>query len=719
MGNFGQSARVLYSVQAAYNGIAARINASILPQLRSHADVKAVHALPVHTIENSSSVSFIKAAAAWAATGGNSGDGVKIAVIDTGVDYSHANFGGPGTAAAYSANNRAIIEPGTFPTAKVVGGMDFAGDAYTGANVPVPDPDPLDCNGHGSHVAGTATGLGVTAAGTTFLGPYDGSVPFSSFNIGPGVAPRAQLYALKVFGCAGSTGLTTQAINWAVDPNGDGDPADHVDVINMSLGSNFGTATDASATASSNAALAGVIVVTSAGNAGDTHYIVGSPSTSQRAISVANIVDFGIQQATLTVLSPPAIAGNKAALPATFNPLIVFPAEISGSVKLADDGSTDPFPGSPGGTVGTTTDGCQTFPPGFFTGQIALVDRGGGCGFTFKVKNAQDAGANAVIVGNNVAGTISMGGTDPTITIMSLSITLADTNAIKAQLGAGVNTTLRFIHLGDTVSGSTSRGARRGDNGVKPDISAPGTSISSTGFSTGNLSSTISGTSMASPHVAGAMALLRQLHPTWSVEELKALVMNTANHDLFTGANNTGSRFGVARTGAGRIDLEDASNDEVIAYSDDASGGVSVSFGAPEVIGNANLTRTVRVANKGSVDVSYDLSYAALSDVPGVSYSFPDGPTVTVPAGGSTTFTIQLDASAAAMRHVRDLTMAPTQGANPRYYMSEETGYVTLTPTSGTPLRLPVYAAPRPASNMTTEHNYVCLPVRPDRPTSA
>ena len=707
MGNFGQSARVLYSVQAAYNGIAARINASILPQLRSHADVKAVHALPVHTIENSSSVSFIKAAAAWAATGGNSGDGVKIAVIDTGVDYSHANFGGPGTAAAYSANNRAIIEPGTFPTAKVVGGMDFAGDAYTGANVPVPDPDPLDCNGHGSHVAGTATGLGVTAAGTTFLGPYDGSVPFSSFNIGPGVAPRAQLYALKVFGCAGSTGLTTQAINWAVDPNGDGDPADHVDVINMSLGSNFGTATDASATASSNAALAGVIVVTSAGNAGDTHYIVGSPSTSQRAISVANIVDFGIQQATLTVLSPPAIAGNKAALPATFNPLIVFPAEISGSVKLADDGSTDPFPGSPGGTVGTTTDGCQTFPPGFFTGQIALVDRGGGCGFTFKVKNAQDAGANAVIVGNNVAGTISMGGTDPTITIMSLSITLADTNAIKAQLGAGVNTTLRFIHLGDTVSGSTSRGARRGDNGVKPDISAPGTSISSTGFSTGNLSSTISGTSMASPHVAGAMALLRQLHPTWSVEELKALVMNTANHDLFTGANNTGSRFGVARTGAGRIDLEDASNDEVIAYSDDASGGVSVSFGAPEVIGNANLTRTVRVANKGSVDVSYDLSYAALSDVPGVSYSFPDGPTVTVPAGGSTTFTIQLDASAAAMRHVRDLTMAPTQGANPRYYMSEETGYVTLTPTSGTPLRLPVYAAPRPASNMTTEHNYV------------
>lgn len=707
LASFGRNARALYSVQTAYNGIAARVDASVVPQLRGDSDVKAVHALPVHTIENSSSLPFIKAASAWAATSGNSGNGVRIAVIDTGVDYLHANFGGPGTAAAYTANNRNIIEPGSFPTAKVVGGMDFAGDAYTGANVPVPDPDPLDCNGHGSHVAGTATGLGVNADGTTFNGPYDGSTPFASFSIGPGVAPRAQLYALKVFGCSGSTGLTTQAINWAVDPNGDGDPSDHVDVINMSLGSNFGTSTDASATASTNASLAGVIVVTSAGNAGDTHFIVGSPATSTRAIAVANIVDFGIQQAVTIVNSPAGIAGNKASLPAAFNPLVNNQTDVTGSVKLANDGSTAPFPGSPVGTVGTTTDGCQAFPAGFFTGQLALVDRGGGCGFTFKVKNAQDAGATGVIVANNVAGTISMGGTDPTITILSLSITQADGNAIKAQLGVGVNATLRITHLGDTVSASTSRGARRDNTGVKPDLAAPGTNIISTGFSTGNLPATISGTSMASPHVAGAMALLRQLHPTWSVEELKALVMNTANHDLFTGAHGTGSKFGVARVGAGRVDLQDASNGDVIAYSDDATGGVSVSFGAPEVVGTATLLRPVRVANKGPVDVSYDLSYVGLTDMAGVSYSFPDGATINVPAGGSTTFNIELDADAKDMKHPRDATMATVQGANPRYFMSEESGYVTLTPTSGTALRLPVYAAPRPASNMSTAHNYV------------
>ena len=703
----GQSARVLYSVQTAYNGIAAKIDARMLPQLRANADVMAVHRLPIHKIDNSTSVPFIKGVNAWTATGGNAGQGVKIAIIDTGVDYTHANFGGPGTAAAYTANNRAIIEPGTFPTAKVVGGMDFAGDAYTGANVPVPDPDPLDCNSHGSHVAGTAGGFGVNGDGTTFLGPFDATTPFSSFLIGPGVAPRADIYALKVFGCAGSTGLTTQAINWAVDPNGDGDPSDHVDVINMSLGSNFGTTTDASAVASSNAVLAGVIVVAAAGNAGDTHYIVSSPSTSTRTISVGNIVDSGIQNAVLQVTSPAAIAGNKQAFPAAFNPQIASATNISGSVKLGNDGSTAPFPGSPVGTVGTTTDACQTFPAGFFTGQLALVDRGGGCGFTLKVKNAQDAGATGVIVANNVAGTISMGGIDPTITIMSLSITLADGNAIKGQLAGGVNATLSFNTLADTVSGSTSRGARRNDVGAKPDISAPGTSIISTGMGTGNQPLTNSGTSMATPHIAGAMALLRQLHPTWSVAELKALIMNTANHDLFTGTGGTGSKFAVARIGAGRADLKDASESEVIAFLDDDTGGVGVSFGAPEVVGTDTETRTVRVVNKGAVDATYNVGYVGLSDVPGVDYSFPGGPGIVVPAGGSITFQIQMDANAALMKHPRDATMAAIQAGNPRYYLSEESGYITLTPASGTTLRLPVYAAPRPASNMSTTHNYV------------
>src|SRR5207249_4359498 len=99
-------------------------------------------------------------------------------------------------------------------------------------------------------------GYGVNSNGSTYTGLYDGTTPFNTLKIGPGVAPKAQLYALRVFGCVGSTLLTTSAIEWAVDPNGDGDFSDHLDVINMSLGAATGSPFDASSVSSDNAALA-------------------------------------------------------------------------------------------------------------------------------------------------------------------------------------------------------------------------------------------------------------------------------------------------------------------------------------------------------------------------------------------------------------------------------------------------------------------------------
>src|SRR5260370_41283224 len=142
-----------------------------------------------------------------------------------------------GSGAPYARNARVHIRPGLFPTAKVVGGTDFAGDDYPGGNTPKPDPNPTDCNGHGTHVAGTAAGFGVKTDGTTFTGPYSPSTPFSSLRIGPGVAPDALLFAIRVFGCAGSTALVPQAIEHAMDPSGKGDFSDHLDVIHMSPGS--------------------------------------------------------------------------------------------------------------------------------------------------------------------------------------------------------------------------------------------------------------------------------------------------------------------------------------------------------------------------------------------------------------------------------------------------------------------------------------------------
>jgi hypothetical protein len=243
-------ARELYRVTKALNGIAVAVAPENLHSLAAIPGVKRILPILLEHPTSSTSVPFIGAPQVWANTiglpAGADGTGVKIGIIDTGIDYLRGDFGGSGLLSAYQAESTATANfttAGSFPTAKVVGGTDFAGDAYTGVNAPVPDANPMDCNGHGSHVSGTAAGFGVTAAGATFTGPYDGNnSTYTPLRIVPGAAPKALLYALRVFGCAGSTGLTTLAIDWAMDPNDDGDLSDHLDVINMSLGSAFGSA---------------------------------------------------------------------------------------------------------------------------------------------------------------------------------------------------------------------------------------------------------------------------------------------------------------------------------------------------------------------------------------------------------------------------------------------------------------------------------------------
>ena len=165
------------------------------------AEVVRVEPVPTYVRKNASAVPFVGAYKAWSEASVH-GEGVRIGIIDTGIDYLHADFGGPGTPEAYQDNDPTIIEAGTFPTAKVVGGLDFVGDKYDpsgGKAVPAPDDDPLDCaglqamvitGGHGTHVAGTAAGQGVLADGKTFTGPYNQSVPPSSFRVGPAWRPR-------------------------------------------------------------------------------------------------------------------------------------------------------------------------------------------------------------------------------------------------------------------------------------------------------------------------------------------------------------------------------------------------------------------------------------------------------------------------------------------------------------------------------------------------
>ncbi|HYL07482.1 MAG TPA: S8 family serine peptidase, partial [Candidatus Udaeobacter sp.] len=243
-------ARVVGQMQDAYNGIQVVVPQKSLPQLAALPGVVALHSVASFTPDNTNGVPFIGGPEAWG-TFSVTGKGVKVASIDTGIDYTHADFGGPGTVDAWTkakANSTAAADPTMFgPLApKVKGGYDFVGDNYnanTPGSVPVPDPNPLDCFGHGSHTAGTMAGFGVLNDGTTFKGPYAANTVSShTWNVGPGVAPEADIYAYRVFGCAGSSNVVDLAINQAVK--------DGVDVISMSLGSPLGGTDDPTSVAS-------------------------------------------------------------------------------------------------------------------------------------------------------------------------------------------------------------------------------------------------------------------------------------------------------------------------------------------------------------------------------------------------------------------------------------------------------------------------------------
>ena len=563
-------AQILYRVQRVLNGIAVYLPTDQLAAIRALPGVKSVNLLIPKEPTNARVDKLLRTPAIWEGIdrAGLTGEGVSIAIIDTGIDYLHTTFGGPGT--GYMDNDTTIVgDAANFPGIKVVGGYDFVGDSYdasptslTYQPVPEPDPDPMDCYGfgHGTHVSGTAAGYGVRFNGTTYPGPYDSTIGLSTLRIGPGVAPAARIYALKVFGCTGSSDIVDAAIEWAVDPNQDGDFSDHVDVINLSLGSSFGSSFDSTTIAAENAAQLGIIVVASAGNTGDVHYSVGSPGIAARAIAVA-----------------------------------------------------------------------------------------------------------------------------------ATSIDSSDPND----------------YVDGTTASFSSRGPRRGDDTLKPDLAAPGVNVVSARRGTGTQSVTSSGTSMASPVVAGIMALLRQAHPTtdaplWRSRELKALAMNTAVYPFLR--PDIARAYSLLRVGAGRIDPTLALQSNLIAYNAAAPEQVSVSFGLVEVLDHTTAVRAIRLANKSASPISVTVGYTPVRDLPGVTIDVGVSRTITVPARGfaTTPVTLTIDAALLARQPDPARQLIPVD-AHP--WVDEASGYVSFTPvitTSGPAIHVPILALPRLVSAFET-----------------
>src|SRR5690606_34724281 len=385
---------------------------------------------------------------------------------------------------------------------------------------------------HGTHVAGTAAG-------------------FATEGHGEGMAPGAKLYAYKVFGdITGCTELTSDAIERALDPNNDLDTSDHVDVINMSLGSPFGMPGDPSAIAAQNAVDLGIVVVASAGNEGNIPYITGSPGVADAAISVAASIDEGYFLNALLVNSPESIADEYEAAIGSFGSL---EEDVTGDLAMAD-----PAIGCVSDTEG------QINNPEELEGNIAVLVRGT-CSFSIKVRGAQEAGAIGVVVVNNQPGSpIVMGqdGEPDQPTLPAMMIRQNDGQAIMAAMETEtVNVTLSDDvtipqpDLADTMASFTSRGPGHG-NGFKPDVSAPGFGIISAdvGSGTGGISN--NGTSMAAPHVAGLAAQVLERHPHLNPAGVKALIMNSARpaEDGVIPLARQGT--GVAQADVAVLDLE-------------------------------------------------------------------------------------------------------------------------------------------------------------------
>ncbi|UQZ32963.1 hypothetical protein C2I18_04935 [Paenibacillus sp. PK3_47] len=416
------------------------------------------------------------------------GDGIKVAVIDTGIDHKHS----------YLADS-------------YKGGYDVVDDD-TDPYETEPDPQylPIDGNpyetSHGSHVSG----------------------------IIKSVAPDADIYAYRVLGPygTGTTADVIKGIELAVSNE------DKIDVINLSLGTDVNQQYSPDAIAVDNAAKAGVTVVLAAGNAGPEAQTVGTPGGAHRTISV-----------------------GASTTPAYVNIFKV--GEVDNIYGILGAGSEE-LPSSAIGqeVVYAGLGSPEDFAKVDVKGKVALVDRGT---YTFvsKSANAANAGAIGLLIANNTLGELNLA-VDAS-GVPTYGITKEDGTLIKQTLEAG-SSTLDFDIIFDTknwLAGFSSRGPALPDFTIKPDVLAPGVGINSsvpewesaTGYAR------INGTSMASPHVAGAAALLLDINPDLTPDQVKVLLSNNATSLV----DRKGKFYSLHEQGAGLIDLSKVVNANSIA----------------------------------------------------------------------------------------------------------------------------------------------------------
>src|SRR5436190_3805452 len=727
-GNVAATVPLQYSL--VYDGLALMVDQSSIGAIRSMPQVKSVHSDEKLTTNLNNSVPYIRAPQLYGsnpndltqfstAPAGNEGQGVYVAIIDTGIDWTHPMFGGDPT-----PPRLAVLPAG--PT-----------QSKTNQKVvyylPLTDSAVEDGFGHGTHVASTVAGFSAQ--------PLDG---------GPilhGVAPQAKLMSYKVCSDIESTASQVQpiggcdtsniimALEDSVSPftlNNPLLPKPIAQVINMSLGGGGGP-DNPDAIAASNAALMGCVVVAASGNSGPGESTTGSPASGIHVISVGATTHPGsagstwssdvlqasaVPAATIGAVTP---AGN---LPvnSSFSRIRLYP--MAGAPSPATGGMAQHY---------VYVDNPTGPWPAAVSGRIALVNHTSlpTSPFAYVSNMAAASGAVGVVYGaatqnpTAVKGTIPSANVDPAdgqILINAISATANDSpaNGAISALPIRMQPFFSTEFMGE-MAGFSSRGPVQGLGQVKPDISAPGVQVYAAcppGSLLGALAAVanpltpnyirIDGTSMATPHTAGAVALIKQAHPDWTPDIVRTVLSNTAtnmrNNAGGTKADGPDTADSIIAQGGGLIDVYHAVYAKALmgvtgdGISQPAILG-SYSYGEVPVVNNrvtSSQPITVTIRDLSGEGGSYNLKVANNRDLElaGINISTSQS-TVSVPANGAATFTVNASFNG---DQIRDVMAAKTVGTSVVFEKIQMQWFVTATRSDNKEsLRMPFYFKPGPS----------------------
>lgn len=531
---------------------------------------------------------------------GINGEGIKVGVLDTGIDYKHPDLEDVYKGGYDFVDNDEDPMEATHEEWK---GLDPASWPETWNGVPY-------WTSHGTHVSGIIAGQGQNDTSHAITGVADG----------------VDLYAYRVLGPygSGSTGSVLAGIDKAVQ--------DGMDIINLSLGATVNDPLYPTSVALNNAMIAGTVALVAAGNSGPNEYTLGSPGTSPLAITVG--------ASDVSVSIPTAIGEigedsyNLQLMAKHFDDNIAELTNTSLEVVDAGLGFADDFEGKD------------------FSGKLALIERGS-ISFNEKIANAKNVGASAVIIWNNVDGELSYYFGEGIDYIPAFTLTKEEGQRLKDILVEEKQFTFKEISEikteGDKLADFSSRGPALKTYDIKPEIIAPGVSILSTvpGYINDKENPSnyqyayerLSGTSMATPYAAGVAAMILQNNPDYSPFDVKTALMNTAD-DL-------SEDYSVFEVGAGRVDPTNAVHsdvklqvmDETISLDesfneivlDDITGAIAYGYHYKHKDSATADSRTVELQNDSDQKKDFNVSVELLSsEISGANHAEDNDIVITV-----------------------------------------------------------------------------------------